>query len=363
MISVQVRRDRIDQHRVMRAETPAPGEGEVLFRIERFALTANNVTYAVAGEMVGYWKFFPVAEPEGATWGVTPVWGFATAEVSRHPDIKAGERIWGFLPMASHVVMKPGGVSAKAFVDAAAHRAGLPPIYNGYQRVDGDPPEMQALADARCLFFPLFSTSYLLYDYLADNAFFGAEQVIVSGASSKTGYGLCNMLKRHEGARPQVVGLTSRGNVGFVEEAGSCDAIVTYDALDRLDATKPAAFVDMAGNGAVVEAIHARFGDRLKLSCAVGLTHWKTDRFRGGPGETPHDFFFAPAQFIKREKDWGAGEPLRRATRESARMAVELMKRVKIRRVEGADDVLAAFAELAANKVPPDTAIMASIPE
>ena len=36
---------------------------------------------------------------------------------------------------------------------------------------------------------PLFITSFMLADFLQDNAFFGARQVVVSSASSKTAYG------------------------------------------------------------------------------------------------------------------------------------------------------------------------------
>ena len=53
---------------------PPLSDGEVLARIDRFALTANNVTYGVMGERIGYWKFFPVEAEED---GIIPVWGFA----------------------------------------------------------------------------------------------------------------------------------------------------------------------------------------------------------------------------------------------------------------------------------------------
>ncbi|MDG0970259.1 MAG: DUF2855 family protein, partial [Porticoccaceae bacterium] len=36
-------------------------DGEVLVSIERFAFTANNVTYGAAGDTIGYWKFFPAS--------------------------------------------------------------------------------------------------------------------------------------------------------------------------------------------------------------------------------------------------------------------------------------------------------------
>jgi len=54
--------------------------GEILCRIERFALTANNITYGVFGEAMQYWNFFPA--PEG--WGRIPVWGHAEVVESKH---------------------------------------------------------------------------------------------------------------------------------------------------------------------------------------------------------------------------------------------------------------------------------------
>ena len=49
---------------------------EILVRIEKYAFTANNITYGVAGDTIGYWKFFPAADDEGNTWGCIPMWGF-----------------------------------------------------------------------------------------------------------------------------------------------------------------------------------------------------------------------------------------------------------------------------------------------
>ena len=46
----------------------------------------------------------------------------------------------------------------------------------------------------RALLQPLLATSYLLFDWLMDNDCFGAEQIIIGSASSKTGLGLCKYL-------------------------------------------------------------------------------------------------------------------------------------------------------------------------
>ena len=354
---VQVRRSAFAETQVVAVETPDLADGEILVAIDKFAMTANNVSYALSGDMIGYWKFFPVAEP----WGIVPVWGFADVVASRAPGVTLGERIWGFLPMASHLVMRPSALTDRSFADGAAHRTELPAIYNTYQRTSGDPAALTALEDERCLLFPLFSTSYVLYDYVVDNGFFGARQVLVGSASSKTGLGLTNLLSRHGDGRPRVVGLTSPANVGFVKGLGTCDAVVTYDAIGALDPTLPTAFVDMSGDGDVVGAIHARFAANLKLRCAVGATHWGAGRHRPEAAATPHAFFFAPAQFAKRDVDWGPGEIMRRAQAEAARISAELKGRLEIRHAHGSDAVIAAWRGLVGNAIAPNVAIMASL--
>ena len=55
-------------------------------KTERFALTANNITYAAFGEAMKYWQFFPADEG----FGCIPVWGFATVVESRCTGITPG---------------------------------------------------------------------------------------------------------------------------------------------------------------------------------------------------------------------------------------------------------------------------------
>jgi Protein of unknown function (DUF2855) len=61
------------------ADTELPvSPGQVRLRVERFALTASNITYAAVGEAMHHWQFFPA--PDGRR--CTPVWGFAKAAES-----------------------------------------------------------------------------------------------------------------------------------------------------------------------------------------------------------------------------------------------------------------------------------------
>ena len=106
MIDLLVRRDDFHTTRFRETETPDLTDGQVLFRIDRFALTSNNITYAAAGDMLDYWGFFPAEEG----WGRIPVMGFADVSASRHPGVAEGERVFGFFPMATHLVIDATGV-------------------------------------------------------------------------------------------------------------------------------------------------------------------------------------------------------------------------------------------------------------
>ena len=157
-----VRRDAFTQTAINETIAPEPKPGEVLLAVEAFAVTANNVTYAVVGEQVGYWNFFPA--PEG--WGIVPVWGYARVVASAAPEIAIGERVYGYLPMASHVIVQPGKISAGLFRDMAAHRQPMSSVYNQYRRLAADPAHDPAREDMRMLFEPLFLTSFLIEDTL-----------------------------------------------------------------------------------------------------------------------------------------------------------------------------------------------------
>jgi len=283
---------------------PGPGAvqpGEVLLRVAHFAFTANNLTYAVAGDMMSYWNFFP-AEPG---WGKVPVWGFGDVVRSRHDGVAVGERVFGYFPMSTHLMVRPDNVVAASFVDAAPHRTALPPVYNQYVRTAHDPTYTPETEDQHMLFRPLFLTAFLLDDFLAENAFFGARAVVLSSASSKTAFGLAFLLHTNRRAHTEVIGLTSFRNLEFVESLGCYDRVVTYEEVRSLPARVPVAFVDMAGDGAVVSAVHHHFEDNLKHSCIVGLTHWE-QRASGGevPGVQP-TLFFAPTQLQQRMRNWG----------------------------------------------------------
>ena len=302
-IDFVVARDDLQQSKVIETQLPdaaALPDEALLVKVTRFALTANNITYAVLGDQLKYWQLFPA--PAG--FGNIPVWGFGEVIASKHPNIALGEQLFGYFPMATHLVIEAADVSKRGLRDGAAHRQGVAPVYNAYARVTGDPAFAGRQGDYQALLRPLFMLSFLVDDYLAEQQFFGARRVMLSSASSKTAFGLAHLLHARGIA---VTGLTSAANVGFVSSLGCYDEVVTYDRVASLPADTPVAFVDMAGNSSLREALHRHFGREMKYSGRVGLTHRSSSPDEPElPGARP-TWFFAPDQIRKRAKEWGPG--------------------------------------------------------
>ena len=301
VISIQTRKGNPRETRVLREPLdPELAVGEVLLRIDAFAFTANNVTYAMFGEAMQYWQFFPTGEPE---WGMIPVWGFATVAASTVDGLAVGERFYGYFPMTSHVILQPGRVTPGGFVDAAEHRAALPAVYNQYSRCSTDPGYQATMEAQQMILRPLFFTSFLIDDFLQDNAFFGAQRVLLSSASSKTAYGTAFCLSRRKDV--DVVGLTSSTNLDFVRGLGCYHEVLTYDEVADLSPTVATVYVDFSGNVELRRNVHVHLGDALKHSASIGGTDWQhLGKVGDLPGPRP-TLFFAPSQLKKRIADCG----------------------------------------------------------
>lgn len=321
-----------------------PGPGNVVLALETFALTANNVSYAHSGDFLDYWGFFPADEG----WGRLPVMGFGRVTQSEVEGIEVGSRYFGFYPAADHHVVT-AVPSRGGFVDASPHRE---PHAMAYRTFDvADPSLTPDDEDRYLLLRGLFVTSHLCEDFLADNNMFGAEQVIVTSASSKTSLALAHETRRSGRARS--VGLTSAANLDFVASTDLYDEVVTYDELESLDSSVPSVVVDMAGNASLLHRIHAHFGGALAHSCRVGATHWDATTPGGTlPGPKPQ-FFFAPSQLAKRGKEWGRAEL---ESRMSSALALFLADSTRWMRVEhgtGADAVVGVWDALVSGTVDP----------
>jgi len=321
----------------------------LLVKVDRFAFTANNITYAVLGDQLKYWQLFPAPED----FGNIPVWGFGEVIASTHPAIAVGERLFGYFPMATHLVIEAADVSKRGLRDAAAHRQGVAPVYNAYARVSGDPAFAGRQGDHQALLRPLFMLSFLVDDFLAENAFFGARRAMLSSASSKTAFGLAHLLHTLR-KEVSVIGLTSPANTDFVRSLGCYDEVVTYDAVTSLPSDSPVAFVDMAGNSALRATLHRHFGDRIKYSGRIGLTHRSSSPDEPElPGARP-SWFFAPDQIRKRAREWGQGGIEARFGAAWSGFAPLLDRWLNVIEGRGEDAVKQVYLDTLSGRVPPE---------
>ena len=335
----------------VRSHTPAGlADGQARLVVERFGLSANNVTYGVFGDLLRYWDFFPAGLP----WGRVPVWGFGRVVESRCADLAEGRRVFGYLPMSTELVVQPGRFDEQGFSDVAEHRADMAGAYSRYTFTDADRIHRDDREPHQLLLYPLFFTSFVIDDFLDDQGF-GAEQCWLSSASAKTSIGTAFLLRRRGAGT--VIGLTSPGNRAFVESLGVYDQVLAYDEVASV-APAPAVYVDVAGDDAVTRAVHTHLGDGLAHSMRVGGTHWDQEPDAAAtageplPGPTP-EFFFAPAQLAKRAQEWGKDVLDERVAEAWHAYADWVDGWLTFEHHEGADAVTATWRALVANTADP----------
>lgn len=299
MTDFLIKRDDLRECRIAESGPPEIGPGQALLRVDTFGLTANNVTYAVMGEAMSYWDFFPAEEG----WGRVPMWGFAEVEHSEVEGVEVGTRLYGYLPPSSYLAVTPVDADGTGFVDGSPHRTSLPSAYHRYTATGPDPFYRTETEAMQMLLRPLFLTSFLIDDELDDERLAGRGPILISSASSKTAIAAAYLLAQRNGV--ELIGLTSPASTEFVAGLEIYDRTVPYREISSLD-QGPATYVDVAGDGNVRAAVHNHFGDELIRSMAVGVTHWEDFGSGGGelPGPTPA-LFFAPDRVVKRSEDWG----------------------------------------------------------
>lgn len=351
-LEFQVRKDSFEEHRLVDtgALSAAPSDGRIRVKIERFAFTTNNITYAVAGEQIGYWQFFPPSGADAEGWGIIPVWGFAEVVESTNDDMPLGERLFGYIPTASTLEMTPTQITRKGFIEDAPHRSHLPPAYNRYTRVGGEHGYDRATDNHRMLLWPLYITSFCLWDALQDKDWYGAKQVVIVSASSKTSIGLAYALD-DDSAAPPAIAITSPRNLEFVSILGLYQQSVSYDSLSDIDATVPTVIVDMSGNAEVLGRLHRHLNDNMLRCINVGLTHWDETGAGDGIITERSEFFFAPSHIQKRLKDWGPEEFAKRTSDFMQETAMKSGHWLQLRRLDGLQGLAEIYSDVCAGRI------------
>ena len=323
--------------------------GQLWAEVESLAMTANTMTYAAMGEELGYWTLFPASAPGR---GRVPAWGHARVLVSEVAGIVAGERLFGLWPMASHVLLS-GRSSRRGLRETGAHRQALNPVYNQYAL---EPETHSPARELRALFHPLLVTSFVLAEHLAEQDCFGAGEVVILSASSKTALGTAFLVK---GAR-RLVGLTSPAHAGWLAQTGLFDSVLAYEHLDKLGDVKRCLVLDFSGNPALLDrAVHA-LGDRCVRVIGVGATHGGAVGLRAASGGGPlNGMFSGPTHIERYAARWGPAAFDQRLQQALAAFTAAMRPNFTLRHHDGAAGMLAAYRELAQGRVAASTLLVA----
>ena len=360
----QVKRDMFFSSRL--AEMPETeltlGDGDILVKIDKFAYTANNITYAVAGDMLGYWQFFPPKGRNSEGYGVIPVWGFADVVKSNVEGIPIGERLFGYFPPASHLKMKPTRVSDGRFMDGSEHRSKLPAGYNMYRRVNNEPHYSTTMDNERMVLFPLHLTSFCIWDALQDKGFYDAKQVIILSASSKTSTGLGYALQADKSS-PKVIGVTSNRNLEMVKSLNLYDQSTTYDAIGEIDSSLPTVIIDMSGNADILLDLHTRLGDNMKWCINVGITHWDkaAPKPKKGIITERSEFFFAPGHIQRRLKEWGPAGFDKKTSTFMMETAAKTKEWLTYKKVDGLAEMAKIHQAVCEGKIPANEGLIVKL--
>ncbi|OLF05998.1 hypothetical protein BLA60_33640 [Actinophytocola xinjiangensis] len=333
----------------VREVRPAPrqrlADGQVLLAVEKFSMTMNTITYTRMGASeLPFWEAFP--SPDG--YGRTPVWGFVRVEDSRHPDITAGERYYGWVTAATHHVVTPERTT-RGFVDTAQHIAFMPTWYRTFQRV----AEPDGLDDRRVVYRQIFPASFNLADFLVGQAAGGAKSVLVTSASSKTAIGLAEELIARR-ARLPVNAVTSARNVDFVRALGCYDTVSSYTDLTTASVYAPAVFVDFTGEHRKMAAVYDRFPGELAHTALVGYTHPLSEQQPPPLTEPEPEIFFTPIVEEQAAAEEGEERFYTRYHAAEDRFLTSTERWLTVHRHSGPDAIVAGFNALLDGPQPPD---------
>ena len=185
---------------------------------------------------------------------------------------------------------------------------------------------------------------------------------LVMAASSKTAYGTATQLARHKDL--QIVGLTASRNLEFVQGLGCYTQVVSYDALDQLDASAACVYLDYAGDAELRGKLHTLLGT-MTHSSSIGASH--VDKIGGSsglPGPKP-TFLFVPTQAAKRVAQWGIAGLMERMTRDwkafASRATDAKQPWLMVQLHAGEKAVQEAYALVLAGKGDPRTGHMLSL--
>lgn len=266
-------------------------ENHILVQVQRFGFSANNVSYQALGEAPDFRYFDFHAAPESKdvsprTHGLVPVWGFGTVVASSLPQIRVGEKVYGYLAPARYLLLPvtPSSINKYFFYVPRPHLPADRRPYNQITRCGNDAQynPLPLREDMTMLYRPLFWTSYWCEDWLFTASYRGARRFLISSASAKTSFTMAYCVKRriqNAGLKDiYIVGVTSKRNIAFTKSLGLYDDVVEYDNFTSSALVKKLdekwIYIDGAGNEKFNDRVVSHFnpGGHLVGDVRLGFT-------------------------------------------------------------------------------------------
>lgn len=270
------------------------------------ALTVNNLSYAIGGDMLHWWDTYPVPLSlpppyhDRDRYGIVGAWGYATVLESSIASLVPGTFLRGYLPVSTlPTVLQLAPAGAKGhWIESSPHREKLFPLYQRYVVADSidstidlaSPHKLDSLAWDVVLGV-LWECGYLLNrfcfplgrsvkpihpfgdgQWTSDDADLSETAVVLLAASGKTALSFAQQLHdaRNPGSGPlTVVAVTSQSATAFLQGTSYHAGVISYDDLkqepDKLlsaitsTATQPPKRIllcDFGARGTVTEDVH-----------------------------------------------------------------------------------------------------------
>ena len=301
-IALVVHKHQLQSAILIQNPSDRPNAGEISFKIEKFGLSTNNITYAMLGDSYRYFEFFPVKNP---LFGALNVWACAKVIESQNSQINVGERIYGYFPASRYHVLKPSTVKKSYFLVERNHLPADRLAYNQYFRANGDLEYSSEYEDLMLIFRPLWGTAFFLDDFLTCNDYYHVKRVVITSASSKTAFSFAWFLKNRNFT---VIGLTSNNNKEYVKSLYLYDQVYSYSdkQVDQYEDTdcigiQPFLGIDFAGDPVLNHRLMNAYGDKMIALVKVGVSHSSTLNQSSGLSVSNEKsiVFFAP-DWIKR---------------------------------------------------------------
>ena len=355
-IEFQVRKNNFAETRIMQTTALPLGDGQARLRLDLFAMTSNNITYAAMGEgELGYWDFFPAKDG----WGRPPCWGFATVEATNSEHVAIGARVYGYFPIGTHLDATPSRATPNGFFDGAEHRKSKSPVYNQYLLTSADPAYDSNREAEQSLFRPLYATGWWAADFI-NRTSPPPGTVILTSASAKTALATAHQLKSLGGAK--LIGLTSARNLEYVQGTGLYDQSLSYENAEDINLEGTVVYVDFLGREDVTAELHHLLGSALRRSIMIGATDWAAKP--GGisvptaklDGPQP-EFFFVPGYAAERIKEEGLALRAKMTADLRAFYAIS-NEFVEPTRLSGPEAVKSSWHRLLKGRIPPSEGLV-----